>query len=136
LSSSAHSAIRRDGHRPLPGHWHDGLLAEQGDFGEHAVEVGAEHSGEVAADQPRRPAVGAGLLGTAGQLRAGERVRRLRAMVFKLAPSFKDSDAQAAGSVRFCAAPRCPMLPTFCPTNDQGPDRRAGDQALDLLLPW
>jgi Uncharacterized protein conserved in bacteria (DUF2252) len=28
-----------------------------------------------------------------------------------------------------------PLPPTFCPTNDQGPDRRPGDQALRLLLP-
>jgi hypothetical protein len=53
---------------------------------------------------------------------------------FKLARFFPDSDAQDAQSVRSCAATCWPMLPTFCPTNDQGPATATGDQALDLLL--
>jgi hypothetical protein len=40
------------GEREVPGYCHDALLAEQGDFGEHAVEVGAERSREVAGVPP------------------------------------------------------------------------------------
>lgn len=53
---------------------------------------------------------------------------------FKLATSFPDVDAPDAQSVRSYPAQRRPILPTSCPTNDQGLTADVGDQATDLLV--
>jgi len=53
---------------------------------------------------------------------------------FKLAPLLPDLGASETRFVRLCTTPCWLILPTFCPTNDQRPDRRDSDQALDLLL--